>query len=118
MNKYPESGFIIRPYQNDLDIAPLITGIPRVQQIVTSPTHKAKILDIILTNLHHLYHVPVVVPPVFPDDPNHGVPSDHRIPIAKPLSSSSPIRSSEYQTKSVQPIPESGIIKFGQWITN
>ena len=59
---YPESGLIIRGDKNDLDIAPLISGIPRVQQIVNSPTLNSKILDIIITNLHQLYHVRVVVP--------------------------------------------------------
>ena len=65
-----------------------------------------------------MYHVPVVVPPVQPDDPNHGVPSDHSIPVATPLSNSDSIKITKYETKTVQPLPESGIREFGQWVMN
>jgi hypothetical protein len=34
------------------------------------------------------------------------------------LSSSSPQRISQYEIKTVQPLPESGILEFGQWIMN
>ena len=117
LTRYPEAGLIIGGDRNDLDIAPIISGIPRSQQIVNSPTINGKILDVIITNLYQLYHTPVVVPPIQPDNPEKGVPSDHSIPIAKPISSSKPTRAPVYQIKTIQPLPESGILEFGRWIT-
>ena len=67
--------------------------------------------------MYQLYQVPVVVPPVLPDDPSVGVPSDHCIPIATPLCNTNPSPGIQYQTKVVQPIPQSGIQEFGNWIT-
>ena len=51
-----------------------------MKQIVTQNTHKNKILDVIVTNMHALYGVPEIAPPVPPDDPACGVPSDHSTP--------------------------------------
>ena len=117
LTKYPAAGLIIGGDKNDLDIAPLIAGIPRAQQIVTSNTINGKILDVIITNMYQLYQVPVVVPPVLPDDPSIGVPSDHSVPIATPLCNTNPSPGIQYQTKVVQPMPQSGIQEFGRWIT-
>ena len=86
LTKYPHAGVIIGADRNDLDISSLLMGIPRVRQIVTENTYKNRIHDIILTNLHQFYLPPIVVPPVAPDDPNIGVPSDHSVPIATPIS--------------------------------
>ena len=41
---------------------------PRTYQIVTKNTHNDKILDTILTNFHQYYAVPVILPPVKPDN--------------------------------------------------
>ena len=82
LTKYPNAGVVLGGDKNNLNIATLLTGIPRLKQIVTQYTHKNKILDVILTNMHSLYGVPVIVPPVPPDDPTCGVPSDHSTPGA------------------------------------
>ena len=39
--------------------------------------------------MHALYSVPVIVPPVLPDDPNYGVPSDHSTAVASPVTQTS-----------------------------
>ena len=71
-------------HKNNLNISVLLSGIPRLRQIVTQCTYKNKILDVILTNLHSAYSVPEIVPPVPADDPCHGAPSDHYTPVAYP----------------------------------
>ena len=64
MTKYPNAGVVIGGDKNDLNISSLIDGLPRTRQIVAKNTHKDKILDIILTNLHQFYKIPVIAPPV------------------------------------------------------
>ena len=75
LSKYPNAGLVYGGDKNNLNISSLLTGIPRLRQIVTRNTYKLKVLDIILTNMSQLYSVPVIVPPVYPDNPLHGVPS-------------------------------------------
>ena len=75
LSKYPNAGVVLGGDKNDLNITPLLDGIPRLRQIVSKPTHKSKVLDIMLTNMHSLYCVPIIAPPVAPDDPLCGVPS-------------------------------------------
>ena len=116
LSKYPNAGVVIGGDKNDLNITPLLDGIPRLRQIVTKPTLKSKVLDIMLTNMHSLYCVPIIAPPVAPDDPLCGVPSDHSTPIAIPLSTDTLDQVREYITKISRPLPESGILEFGEWI--
>ena len=63
-----------------------------------------------------MYDVPIIAPPVPPDNPLPGVPSDHSVPIATPLAMSSASTPREYVTRWYRPLPESGINEFGQWI--
>lgn len=115
ITKYAQAGVVIGGYKNKLNISPLISAIPRLRQIVTKFTHKLKTLDVILTNLHQFYCVPVIVPPVQPDRPGHGVPSDHSVPVAHPKTDIGS-NVNEYKTVTTIPLPESGIREFGQWI--
>ena len=116
LSKYPNAGLIIGGDKNDLNISSLLTGIPKIRQIVTKVTHKFKVLDIILTNLSQLYCVPIIAPPVPPDDPLRGVPSDHSTPIAIPLAQDTIYQPREYLNKVYRPLPDSGVREFGQWI--
>ena len=117
LTKYPKAGLIIGGDKNDWKIAPLIASVPKLKQIVSLPTCNLKTLDVLLTNLWEFYSVPVVVPAVPCDDPNKGVASDHSTPIAHPLSTEYNIKN-VYKNKVSQPLPDSGIQEFGQWILN
>ena len=66
--------------------------------------------------MHSYYSVPVIVPPVSPDDPLCGVPSDHSTAIAFPLTQDNSKRFRDYVTRTYRPLPESGILEFGEWI--
>ena len=87
-----------------------------MSQIVTKPTYKSKVLDIILTNLSNLYCVPIITPLVQPDDPQCGVPSDHSTPVATPLATDTLQQTREYVVKMTRRLPESGILEFGEWM--
>ena len=61
---HPTAGCIIAGDCNDLNIS-LITSLdPAFRHIVSHPTQKDKILDIIVTDLHSFYEVPMIIPPV------------------------------------------------------
>ena len=68
--------------------------------------------------MHQLYSVPIITPPVAPDDPKYGVPSDHSSPLATPLSITSIKQSKQYITRTYRPLPESGMRELGQWLCN
>ena len=79
-------------------------------------THGQKIIDVLIVSCPEMYAVPVVTSPVLPDDPRHGVPSDHRVPVARPLASAEEAVSNVYQVKTSRPLPESSVRLFMQWI--
>ena len=116
LSKYPRAGLVIGGDKNDLNISSLLAGIPRLRQIVTKHTHGRKILDVIMTNMSSLYEIPEIVPAVPPDNPQVGVASDHSTVVATPLTQDSVVRSHEYITRTYRPLPQSGILEFGEWI--
>ena len=59
-----------------------------------------------------------MVPPVAPDDPQKGVPSDHSVPIATPRSNISQDQSRQYKTIHYRPFLEEGVKKFGVCLEN
>ena len=118
LTKYPRAAIVIGGDRNEMSISPLLTGLPRLKQLVTKSTCNGKILDVLLTNLHEFYSVPEIVPPVPADNPNQGKPSDHSVPVAKPHSNTGTIMMNEYKTVISRPMPDSSIRKFGQWIVN
>ena len=117
LSKYPDAGLVLGGDKNNLNIATLLSSIPRLRQIVTKNTYKDKILDVMLTNMHQAYAVPMVVPAVPADDPRRGSPSDHSTPVACPLTANDVTAGREYTIKISRPLPDSGIREFGEWIT-
>ena len=118
LSKYPKAGVVIGGDKNNLNISSLLSGIPKLRQLVTQPTHRSKILDIILTNISPLYAVPEIVPPVSPDNPQVGVPSDHHTAVATPLAQcgeDSVKQSGGHVMRTYRPLPDSGIREFGRW---
>ena len=84
LTTYPQAGLIISGDRNNIDIAALLQIDPSLRQTVNQNTKDQKILDVILSNLHRFYNVPEIVPPISPDVPGKGVPSDHCGVIATP----------------------------------
>ena len=81
---YPKCAFICGGDKNDLNIKHLLDISPSFRQIVTKPTHKQSILEVIVTDIGHFYKEPVIRPALLPDIPGHGVPSDHKIVFTSP----------------------------------
>ena len=82
--KYPEAYFLLGGDINDLDVKRFLSISSMFQQLVTLPTRNNKILSVIVTDLHPYYTTPIILPPVQPDIPGVGSPSDHSTPFCTP----------------------------------
>ena len=112
LTKYPKSGVLISGDRNHILMKDLREIESSLKQIVTRPTRKKSILDVILTNLSQYYEEPVILPPVMPDIPGVGKPSDHDGVLAKP--SRCTFFKKEKIIKQVRPISDSKMHSFGE----
>ena len=115
-SKYPSAFFALGGDINDLKIDLLLNISPSFRQIVTQPTRGNKILSVIVTDLWEYYQCPEILPPLKPDIEGCGKPSDHSAPYARVYLDRCTPKVKNYEVKSIQPFPESGILEFGQWI--
>ena len=115
-SQYPDSAFICGGDKNDLNQQLLLDIDPSFRQIVTKPTYKHAILDIIVTDIGQYYTEPIIRPAVQPDNPGLASPSDHRIAFAMPNTSSYKPVKRETKTTIVRPLPADAISRFGNWI--
>ena len=70
--------------KNKMDISSILNSGLKLKQLVRSFTRKLEILDVLMTNMFAYYSTPVIIPPVQPDVPGQGVPSDHSVPLCVP----------------------------------
>ena len=77
LNIHNNAGIIISGDRNDMNMSALMSIDPSLVQTVLQCTRGFKILEVIVTNLSRFFNEPVIIPPVMPDRPGHGVPSDH-----------------------------------------
>ena len=114
--RYPDSVIILGADKNDMDISPILNCGLKLRQIVDKNTRNNKILDVIIMNTSGLYKSPVIAPPIQPDIPGSGQPSDHSVPICVPHTDryTRPVRN--YRIIKYRPLPESSIRRFGEWI--
>ena len=118
MSKYPGSGLILGADRNSMDITPILSCGLKLRQIVDKSTRKDKILDIIIMNTSGYYQSPIIAPPIQPDDPSTGQPSDHSVPVCTPHTDryTRPVR--DYRIIKYRPLPQSGVRKFGEWMVS
>ena len=108
------AGVIISGDRNSIDVSTLLSIDPALQNLVKVPTRGLRTLDVIVTNMSRYYNDAVVVPPIIPDNPGFGVPSDHMGVFATPNTSSSQVTQRLKVKKKVRPIPESLLLSFGE----
>ena len=109
---HPDAGVILSGDRNSIKISSLLSIDPTLQQIVRQPTRGQNILDVIVTNLARYYQEPVIVPPLVPDKPGHGVPSDHNGVCAIPITGRGSCAQRNITKKIIRPLPASLIQVF------
>ena len=115
---HPRAGIIMSGDRNSIDMGALLQIDSSLKQTVNKPTRGYKILDVILSNLHTFYDAPKIVPPIPPDVPGRGSPSDHWGVIATPHTNSSQPLKRNVIRKNIRPIPESLLPIFEEKLQN
>ena len=110
---HPKANFIIAGDKNDLKETEIVAICPTFKQIVCKPTRKGKILTIVVTDLHHLYQEPTIIPPIPVDEGSTGCPSDHSGVLITPINNFS-TKPGTKKSVSIRPIPQSSLDLFGQ----
>ena len=103
---HSNAGVIISGDRNSIEIPTLLSIDPSLRQTVLQSTRGTKTLDVIVTNLARYFNEPEIVPPIQPDRPGHGVPSDHSGVFATPNTSLQPATRTKVR-KIIRPLPES-----------
>ena len=106
--------------KNDLDIKRLLDISPTLHSLNTKPTHGKKNIDIIITDMVHLYEESVIIPNVLTDipdgQPGGGKRSDHPILYSRPRTSMLKQPDNEVIIKKTRRIDDEKMRKVGQWI--
>ena len=116
--KYENCAIFVGGDKNKMDITSVLNSNLKLKQVVQLFTRKRQILDVLITNMFSYYNSPVIIPPVQPDIPGQGVPSDHSVPLCVPHTDPHHPPTREYKTVVSRPMPESKIREFGQWVTS
>ena len=116
--KYPECGIILGADRNYMDIKPILSCGLRLRQVVDQNTRHGAILDIIIMNTNCYFNSPFIAPPINPDNPLKGKPSDHWVPVCVPHTDRYSPPSRNYKVIKYRPLPESSLRRFGEWIVS
>ena len=110
--------FIIAGDFNRTDISEILHSYGALKQICSVPTRKNATLEIILTDLGHLFHPPTSLPPLEVDMGKKGEDADHNIVILAPKSNDQYYVKRKKKTITIRPLPASSILEFGKLIVN
>ena len=116
--QYPNCPIICGGDRNKMDITSILNCGLRLKQINVKPSRQGAILDVIIMNIFRHYNIPYIAPPLNPDNPLTGKPSDHSVPIAVPHRDRHNPPARKYRKQKYRPLPASSVQKFGQWIVD
>ena len=104
--------FIIGGDFNRLDINDILESYGGLKQIVSVPNRKSATLQLILTDLHTMYHPPTTLPPLQVDEDKNGKDGDHDIMLFATKNNTQYRTDRVRKTVTTRPIPESQISRF------
>ena len=107
-----EVNFLIGGDFNRVDITDILDSYGALKSIISVPTRKSASLEIILTDLHTLFHPPTTLPPLQVDSDKVGKDSDHNIVVLAPVNNAQYKLERKKKTIVTRPLPESKIAHF------
>ena len=107
-----EIHFLIGGDFNKLNISDILDCYGALKQIISVPTRKSATLEIILTDLHTMFHPPTTLPPLQVDLDKLGKDSDHNIVVFAPKSNISYKTDRKKKIVKTRPLPDSEILNF------
>ena len=112
--------FILAADSNDLKLDNILSLSPQMRQMVSGVTrlNPPKMIDPIITTLHTYYQEPIIFPPLDPDPHSDGKPSDHFIPVMRPINITNNKCARSHRVVTVRPILESGMNQLKSWMGN
>ena len=109
--------FILAGDTNDLKLDSILHLNPRMKQMVQGATRMdpPRMLDPILTTLGPFYQSPRILPPLDSDPDKDGRPSDHWIPLMRPINTIENSCLRTYKEITVRPINQSRMGLLRDW---
>ena len=104
--------FLVGGDFNRLDISDILDSYGALKQIISVPTRKLATLEIILTDLHTMFHPPTTLPPLQVDTDKVGKDGDHEMVILAPINNLQYKVERRKKTIFTRPLPQSQIINF------
>ena len=114
--KFPDAKFLFLGDFNCYKPDAILLLSPQLRQLVHYKTHGEKTLDLVITDMHTLYHPPLPADPLLPDLPHEASPSDHLGNLLIPRSVPGVKGSRVYRKIVVRPFSDSQIAALGRWI--
>ena len=114
--RYPQCAIILGADKNKMDIQPILNCGLRMKQCVDKATRQGVILDVIIMKTYPFFNSPLIAPPIQPDDPSKGKPSDHWVPVCTPHTDRYNPPSRNYKTIKYRPLLDSNVHQFGECI--
>ena len=107
-----EVHFLVGGDFNRLEITDILDSYGGLKQIISVPTRKSATLEIILTDLHTLFHPPTTLPPLQVDSDKLGKDGDHDVVVLAPVSNVEYRLERNKKTIITRPLPDSQVEKF------
>jgi hypothetical protein len=99
---------------NKYPVSDILSANGAIKQVLSVPTRKSAILEVILTDLATLYYPPTSRPPLEVDQGKSGSNSDHNVVIFSPRTNAQFKKDRIKTTIKHRPLPQSKIQDFGQ----
>ena len=95
-----------------MDISDILDSYGALKSILSIPMRKSATLEILLTDLHTLFHPPTTLSPLQVDRGKVGKDSDHNIVVFAPKNNIQFQQTRSKKTIMSRPLPESGLLNF------